>query len=81
MEKVKDKIILSMLNELGLGENAYVGNNPAALVHPLRKLFRGLDVEIEEKSSDGVAFKIGKKVKYQAQYGKIRVTKTAKVTR
>ena len=63
MEKVKDKIILSMLNELGLGENAYVGNNPAALVHPLRKLFRGLDVEIEEKSSDGVAFKIGKKVK------------------
>lgn len=63
MEKVKDKIILSMLSELGLGENAYVGNNPAVLVHPLRKLFRGLDVEIEEKSSDGVAFNVGKKVK------------------
>ena len=63
MEKIKDKIIITMLNELGLGENAYVANNPAVLVHPLRKLFRGLDVEIEEKSSNGVTFNIGKKIK------------------
>lgn len=42
---IKDKIIISILNKLGIGVNAYVPKNTHILVNMLRKLLPDMDIQ------------------------------------
>lgn len=45
---IKNKIIISILNKLGIGVNAYVPKNTSILVNMLRKLLPDMDISYSQ---------------------------------
>ena len=54
MKNIKDKIIISMLNKLGVGVNAYIHdiNRAYFLTNMLNKLLPDMSVVVSDKSKD-----------------------------
>lgn len=51
MNKIENKIIISILNKLGIGVNAYVPKNKGVILNMLRKLMP--DMEVNGTEHDG----------------------------
>ena len=73
---IKDAIIISILNELGIGVNAYVPRSPLIIVNMMRKLLPSMDIVASKATDDAdMAISIDDKLllKYKLNISKTRI--------
>ena len=74
--QIKDAIIISILNELGIGVNAYVPRSPLIIVNMMRKLLPSMDIVASKTTDDtDMAISIDDKLllKYKLNQDKTRI--------